>query len=774
MKKATFLLPLFLFSLIIYGQVILDESFQGTTFPPANWTTSDVDGKVVASGLPSFFSSDQEQASLGSGNGIAFSTSAYTPTGASDDWLISPALVIPAASSGKTTVLSYQTLSLTTATLTALGDYELRVSTTGNATTDFTTVMTVNGVTTAGVFEIEIVDMSQFAGQTIYVAWRDISNNAYVFGVDAIKLETIFDDAISLDAMLLPQMASTLDSIEIVGTVNNKGANAITSFEVSWSENGGNMNRDTLTGLNIEPFSSMNFTHKTKLKTTSAAGHFNSIDVAVSKPNAKIDSVTTDDSLTTTVFIIKGIGVKRNVLLEEFATAPCQFCPDGAATVEEITMDDPNLIPVVHHAGFSVDAMTIPEHSTYAAAFTNGAPNAMIDRIAYDGEGSVAFPSRDFWKSRAKDRANVDAPVELNYSGAFDAINRDLDFTIEARFTDYVIPGDLRLTVFLVEDSVSNNPSSGYDSNWDQVNAYYARAGHPYENKGIPFAAPNQNVSYINDFVYRHVVRDVYPSNDAFGDTIFSFTPVPNSIFEETITLPINSNWDQDLLTVVAFVSYYDADVRQRVVLNAKQMPLLEINTSCNASYTIKKDTSSAFAVSLTNTSTNESSHEYSWDFGDGTIASGRTPTHTYQNFGSYEVCLTITDTVLNCGSSFCDSVGMDSLGNLKAGFTISVKNSVIVGIEDVSDKELLTEFNIYPNPVKNSANVLLNFSEKRNVDIMLFDITGEKLIEQNHGNLSAGEYNFPLNLSNFANGLYIVNLRIGNEIISRKISVNR
>ena len=74
-------------------------------------------------------------------------------------------------------------------------------------------------------------------------------------------------------------------------------------------------------------------------------------------------------------------------------------------------------------------------------------------------------------------------------------------------------------------------------------------------------------------------------------------------------------------------------------------------------------------------------------------------------------VCLTITDNQLNCTSTFCDTVGMDSLGNLKAaGFGLEVRNPISVGIEEESNLESLS---VFPNPAVNLISVdLRNVSE--------------------------------------------------------------
>ncbi len=52
-----------------------------------------------------------------------------------------------------------------------------------------------------------------------------------------------------------------------------------------------------------------------------------------------------------------------------------------------------------------------------------------------------------------------------------------------------------------------------------------------------------------------------------------------------------------------------------------------------------------------------DSTWSYDWDFGDGNTGSGSMGFNFYQASGTYNVCLTVTDTSNNCTSTFCDSI---------------------------------------------------------------------------------------------------------------------
>ncbi len=70
----------------------------------------------------------------------------------------------------------------------------------------------------------------------------------------------------------------------------------------------------------------------------------------------------------------------------------------------------------------------------------------------------------------------------------------------------------------------------------------------------------------------------------------------------------------------------------------------------------------------------------YLWDFGDGTFSLQQYPHHIYANTGVYMVCLTISDSLNNCASTYCDSVLVDTINNTPcySAFQYSVVNSGI------------------------------------------------------------------------------------------------
>jgi len=142
----------------------------------------------------------------------------------------------------------------------------------------------------------------------------------------------------------------------------------------------------------------------------------------------------------------------------------------------------------------------------------------------------------------------------------------------------------------------------------------------------------------------------------------------------------------------------------------------------CKASFRVAIDTSQKFKLYLINSSSNLSSHSYTWSFGDGTSSTSRNPNHQYSTFGRYLVCLTVSDTIYRCNQTHCDSIGMDSTGKLlKGGFILEVVEDDFSSIEEVISGSIA----VYPNPSSKMLNMKLS-TPANTVDIAVFGVDGK------------------------------------------------
>ena len=255
---------------------------------------------------------------------------------------------------------------------------------------------------------------------------------------------------------------------------------------------------------------------------------------------------------------------KKFILFEAFSTAPCGFCPDGDLIAAKLVHDHPEIIWMTHHAGFGSDSMTIDESKTIAKNFTTFAPGACIDRMdvpipVYTKPPFIAI-SRQKWDSVCSAHMNDNAVVDVSIDNQYDDNSRVLTCKVTANFIEVPASGDIRLNLFIVEDSVV-----GEGHGYDQKSYFNKSAGHPLYGMG----------DTIIGYVHHRIVRK--SATGIWGlDQIIPNTPEINKDYNKSFTIAIPKNWKKQHLDVVAFVSYYDADPKKREVINSNHKILLD------------------------------------------------------------------------------------------------------------------------------------------------------------------------------------------------------
>ncbi len=200
---------------------------------PSTWTIIDNDGLTPQPGY-AFFTNGWIPFEDTPGDTVAASTSWYANPGISDDWLISPALAIPASPA--------QTLRWQAYTFEAppfSDGYEVRISTTGTAVADFTDVLfTIAEENTA--WTNRQASLNAYSGQTIYIAWRNNSNNKNLLFLNDVEVAdaAAFYDVSLIDAEFLSEydqqpVSQVVTPFNFGATVVNSGFDPVTNVDVN-------------------------------------------------------------------------------------------------------------------------------------------------------------------------------------------------------------------------------------------------------------------------------------------------------------------------------------------------------------------------------------------------------------------------------------------------------------------------------------------------------------------------------------------------------------
>ena len=76
----------------------------------------------------------------------------------------------------------------------------------------------------------------------------------------------------------------------------------------------------------------------------------------------------------------------------------------------------------------------------------------------------------------------------------------------------------------------------------------------------------------------------------------------------------------------------------------------------------------------------------------------------------------------------------------------------------------------VYPNPVTSFINIDTEVKNPTNIEFTLVDISGKTVYTSSKEKNFTGKYNKSVNISDFENGIYVLNLRIGNNFYIKKI----
>jgi len=114
-------------------------------------------------------------------------------------------------------------------------------------------------------------------------------------------------------------------------------------------------------------------------------------------------------------------------------------------------------------------------------------------------------------------------------------------------------------------------------------------------------------------------------------------------------------------------------------------------------------------------------------------------------------------------GAVIADGGGNDEFEEESSPFDAT---SFAVGIDDVLVGH---SFNVFPNPSTDILNVALELVSSQKVTIDVYDIVGKTVIAQDFGTMSAGYSTQILNVNQLQDGIYMMNVNIGeNSIVSK------
>lgn len=486
----------------------------------------------------------------------AASTSAYTPAGKSDDWMVTPQIYIPDAkcrlefaSQGfrkykqdKLKVIVYASENVLNYFSKENAD-EFRAN--GEVIMDEVVSPGDSEDNLSGEWTQYSFSLDKYAGKNIYVAFVNENNDQSIVFVDDIK---VVRDNGFLTALTSPTTVVGMTSQKITGRViANSETQPYSKANIKLLDANKNVVDEIVeNGLTLNKGDRYDFAFAKNLSLT--VGELNTFYIRVQL----------DDKFDTIRYTIKDLAFQpvKRVIVEEMTGQDCGNCPRGHLAWENLERIYGDKVIL---AGYHVYTGDIYESgmSSYVNQFLglSGAPSAKIQRgetissptyasiVAGKTAYSFTSPQGDCWFDLVQKEFDTEAEANLDIAAYYDETSETVKTTTTAKFAMNMDKQNIGLFFIVTEDGLA-----GFQHNY-----HYSDDAEGLGEWGLGGALGQQYVLYTHNDVVRAQVGSYYGTTGYIPSTIINdevYTanltfeqPAVNNIFNcNVICMMINAN----------------------------------------------------------------------------------------------------------------------------------------------------------------------------------------------------------------------------------------
>jgi len=124
---------------------------------------------------------------------------------------------------------------------------------------------------------------------------------------------------------------------------------------------------------------------------------------------------------------------------------------------------------------------------------------------------------------------------------------------------------------------------------------------------------------------------------------------------------------------------------------------------------------------------------------------------------------------------------GYYQVNDYEGNMIIAEENLTDEEINDFSGEEALSvaelnisNFNVYPNPANKVAHISMNLLESNTVRLEVVDLLGKVVYAEDMGQVAAGNQLFDVDAASIGSGLYMFNIYIGEQKVTKRVSISK
>lgn len=555
MRKSILFVCLLMIKISAFSQKeILNVDFETV---PAGFKTFNLDGLPDDCGTPGEFSKgwllSTPMGFTGGSGKYAKDCSDHGSNTSSkaDDWLVSRGIKVGSSS----LIVSWVNFSEWNQNILLYASKKFNG--TSSDLSKFTLIATVsNSAWTFNPHSASLSSLGLVPGDSLYIAFRNNVAHKGQFYMDNLVISEVQNRDAGIGTYD-SKLYSNVNTLPLKGKIYNYGALPVTSYTLNWTINGGTVNSQTFSGLNV---ANGNYHFFQTTGNVAYSDGDNTLKMYVSNINgAGPDDEKKNDTLVEHVYIIKSPTVLKNVLIGDYTGTWCGNCVDAFPIIDSLTKN-PRFMAVAMHV--QSDPMTTAQTTAFTKRFNISAfPTLTFDMRAFDPDDNTPgvlggpWPCVE-WRNRAAEALAEITPVDVKVNYKITSPStRTITINVIAEFKDEGAYGDLRMNCYIAESPVSSS-----SSNYDQTNYRNTIAGHPFYGLG----------DHINGFKHKHVFRNALGGIDGTPGVIPAVVK-KGQTFQKQYTYQVPTGYDMNKLQVVGFVSRYNANNLYNPVYNSDE-----------------------------------------------------------------------------------------------------------------------------------------------------------------------------------------------------------
>ncbi len=704
-KLSTFLIAL-LIAQISFAQTFINEDFSSTTFPPNGWTID---------GLPNQWSRSSTTDAGGEAPEAKFTYLQTTTTSR----LVSPVVDltgVDAATLNFNHFYDFYSAGVTigVATRSGGGDWEVawQVNPSGNVGPVVQTVELTD-------IEAEDFQFSIFISGNLY--------NVDYWYIDNIVLFVRQNLDAGIQSIDIPSYF--VEDQDVSGKIINNGIETVSSFDVNWTSNEGDVNTTSFDGLSMATNQTYNFTADQQFQENPGTYDFK---IWVSNVNGGDDENPDNDTINK-VLSVATQSVQRRPLFEEFTSSTCAPCASFNNGVFnpfiEANGDDIALIKYQMNWPGSGDPYYTAEGGVRRTFYGVSA----VPQLFVEGKNT---PANSGGVNSAFNNAMAD-PSFMEIEGMH--IIEGTDITVEANIMPYISLAGATLHIVVIEEVTTGNVASNGETEFHHVmmkmlpnangTAVDLTAGVT-TTVNYSYDMSSTNVEEMDDLMVVIFVQD--NSNKGILQAVYS---------EETGGFPASVLFDP-IPGTTGVETFADVNIT-----------LSEAVTMIGGD----EITNDNVASLITFTETEGDAFPFTATINDEKTVITVSPEGLMDSYTSYTVTL---DPVENEAGFPTEVIST----YFETGMHVGLSENKLEGIRSVQ-----------PNPVTNQAQINFSLETAGQLTIEVYDLKGQMVDQIASEQFSKGNHSISWTpAQSLPAGMYIIRMSTQNQYYNSKVLLNR